>query len=209
MNILAIGAHFDDVELGCGATLAKHIHHGEKVIIQVITHSKYNSNSGKLIRAKNVALREGKAAAKALGCEELICNNFETKKVQFDHVLVELIDEVIDKHAIDLIYTHWDYDVHQDHQAVGKATLAAGRKVSRLLMYRSNLNINSMDFCRNFYIDISDFIDVKMRAIAAHKTEVEKFGHDWLDFWRNEARNNGQRIGVPYAEAFQLIKYLA
>lgn len=209
MNVLAIGAHFDDVELGCSGTLAKHIYNNDRVIIQVITHSKYTNHDGELIRAKNIALKEGRAAAKILGCDELICENFETKKVKFDRALVETINKVIDENAIDIIYTHWDNDVHQDHQAVAKATLAAGRKVSSLLMYQSNLYINSAYFHKNYFVDISDFIDLKMQAIEAHKTEVKKFGPEWCNFWHNDARNNGQMFGVAFAEAFQLIKHLA
>ncbi len=209
MNVLAIGAHFDDIELGCGGAIAKHIHNNDRVIIQIITHSKYSNHNGDLLREKETALQEGHDAATILGCNEMVCNNFETKKVQFDHILIEAINKVIDENAIDIIYTHWDYDVHQDHQAVGKATLAAGRKISNLLMYQSNLYMNSVNFHKNYFVDISDFIDMKIKAIEAHKTEVMKFGPEWCNFWRAEASNNGQRFGVAYAEAFQCIKYLA
>ena len=209
MNILAIGAHFDDVEIGCGGTLARHIGAGDKVIVQVITHSKYTNHNGDLLRAQDIALQEGRAAADYLGVNELICNNYETKQVVFDHKLVEAINRVIDENEIDLIYTHWDNDIHQDHQAVAKATMAAGRKVSCLLMYRSNLYMSSGDFRANYFVDISDYIDVKTTAIMMHKTELKKFGPQWIDFWKNEAYNNGQRVGVAYAESFQLIKFLA
>ncbi|MEW6600112.1 MAG: PIG-L deacetylase family protein [Nitrospirota bacterium] len=207
MNVLAIGAHFDDVEIGCGGTLAKHRANGDKVIVQVITHSKYADNNGNCMREKQVAFREGKKAARILDCR-LICNNYETKHVQFGFKLISDIEEVIEKNRIDIIYTHWDLDVHQDHQAIGKATLAAGRKINSVMMYQSNLYSNSQQFNANYYVDISDYIDRKVAAIKAHRTEVEKFGAGWIEFWINEAMNNGKRFNVRYAEAYQLVKML-
>ncbi|MFC1623830.1 PIG-L deacetylase family protein [Candidatus Omnitrophota bacterium] len=208
MNVLAIGAHFDDIELGCGGTLAKHKAGGDRVISQVVTHSKYHNHDGILMREKEKAFREGEKAAGIIGCE-LICNNYETKQVRFGYELIEDINRVIDNNKIDLIYTHWDHDIHQDHQAIGKASLAAGRKVNRLLMYQSNLYTNTTSFVANYFVDISDFIEVKKKSIMAHKTEVKKFGSEWVDFWINEAANNGKKFSVKYAESFQLVKFLS
>lgn len=208
MNVLAIGAHFDDVEIGCAGTLAKHRANGDRVIVQVITHSKYADSNGNCLREKESALQEGMEAARILDYE-LICNEYETKHVQFGYKLISDIEEVIEKKNIDTIYTHWDLDVHQDHQSIGKATLAAGRKINYVLMYQSNLYTNSQNFNANYFVNISEFIDRKIAAIKAHKTEVEKFGPDWIEFWVNEAMNNGKRFNVKHAEAFQLVKMLA
>jgi LmbE family N-acetylglucosaminyl deacetylase len=208
LKILAIGAHFDDVEIGCGGTLAKHVAMGDEVIALVVTNSYYTSNDGKIIRERDIALQEGLAAAKIIGFKEFICADMTTLELSFNNQLVRMINNVVDDYEIEMIYTHWDRDVHQDHQAIGLATLAAGRKVNRLLMYRSNLYASSQEFHSNFYVDISDYLDTKMTSIAAHQSEVAKFGPGWTNFWLNEARNNGQRMGVEYAEAFQLVKYL-
>ena len=206
MNVLAIGAHFDDVEIGCGGTIAKHLHDGDNVTALVVTDSDYTDNFTNVIRSKETALKEGRSAADILGYN-LVCGNLDTRKVEFNPTLVDLIETVIYERSIDLIYTHWDQDVHQDHQNVGKATLAAGRKQNRLLMYRSNLYLNTRRFDENFFIDISDFIDIKIKAIGAHQSEVKKFGDYWLEFWKQEAKTNGFRCGTEYGEVFQLVKY--
>jgi LmbE family N-acetylglucosaminyl deacetylase len=207
MNILAIGGHFDDVEIGCGGTIAKHIAKGDTVYVYVVTHSEYTNHDGTIIRSRETALAEGKAAAEILGYE-LICGEFDTKEVKFDYVLVEHLNRIIDDNNIDMVFTHWDFDVHQDHQAIGKATLAAARKVNNLFMYRSNLYVNTQQFIDNYYVDISDYMDLKMKAINAHKNEIKKFGEGWLQFWVNEARDNGQRFNVEYAEAFSQVKLM-
>jgi len=208
MNVLAIGAHFDDVEIGCAGTLARHRANGDRVIILVITHSKYSDYDGNIIREKEKAFNEGKKAAEILDCE-LLCAQWETKQVNFGYKLIEEINKIIDKNDIDIIYTHWDYDVHQDHFAIGKASLNAGRKVNNLLMYQSNLYMNTRTFRANYFVDITDYIHLKIAAINAHESEVKKFGAEWVDFWVNEVMNNGKKLNVKYAEAFHLVKYLA
>jgi hypothetical protein len=50
---------------------------------------------------------------------------------------------------------------------------------------------------------------VKEKAILAHESEVERTRRKWMQFFRNEAQNAGQRIGVPLAEVFEVVKYLS
>jgi LmbE family N-acetylglucosaminyl deacetylase len=208
MNVLAIGAHFDDVEIGCAGSLAKHRRNGDSVCIMVVTDSCYDYHDGTVIRTRETALAEGKDAARILDCE-LVCFNYTTKHASFGPRLIEDIDRAIGERSVDCVYTHWDFDVHQDHQAIGKSTLAGARKVPRLLMYQSNLYTNTQPFTANYYVDITETIDIKRKAILAHKSEAIKFGPGWLDFWMHEAQNNGQKFGVQYAEAFQLVKWLS
>ncbi len=59
MNVLAVGAHFDDIELGCGGTLARHVQKGDDVTVYVATHSGYSNPSGKIIRSREVAKKKG------------------------------------------------------------------------------------------------------------------------------------------------------
>ena len=205
-NILAIGAHFDDIELGCGGTIARHIKNGDNVIMLVLTNSAYYNYDGTPIRTVEVAKKEGENAAKILGVKNLISIGLETKTLQYGFELIEIINKVIDENNIDIVYTHWDKDVHQDHSAIGRATLNAGRHVKNILMYRSNWYHTSFEFRGNYYIDISDFMDIKIASVKAHENEYKKFGDGWIEFFVNENRNAGQKIGCQYAEAFEVIK---
>src|SRR5207244_1918898 len=108
----------------------------------------------------------------------------------------------------DLVYTHWVGDIHHDHQAVSRATLHSCRHVPRLLMYRSNWYHSPQDFRGAFHVDITDVWDAKEKSILAHQSEVERTGRKWISFFRNEAENAGQRIGVTYAETFEVVKWL-
>jgi LmbE family N-acetylglucosaminyl deacetylase len=209
MKVLAIGAHADDIELGVGGTISRHTAEGHSVSILLVTHSAYSDYEGKLLRTKESAFFEAKKAAKIMGVDELHCLEYETKCVSYEVKLIEDINRRIDKIKPDVIYTHWDGDINQDHSAIAQATVVAGRNVPRILMYRSNWYKSCKHFENNFYIDISDYIETKIKAIRAHESEVSRRGEDWIDFFKSHCRNNGQEVGVRYAESFQVIKWLA
>jgi len=208
MNILAIGAHFDDVELGCGGTLAKHASKGDDVYVYVATVSGFANYNHEAIRSSEIALKEAHAAMKLLGVKELICGKFQTLAVEFvDSLNVELL-RIVEEMKIDTVYSHWTGDVHHDHQSVAKASLHSCRHVPRFLMYRSNWYHSILEFRGNFYVDITETWEIKESAILAYKSEVERTGRKWSGFFKNEAENAGQRIGVKYAEVFELVKWL-
>ncbi|MCD6225410.1 MAG: PIG-L family deacetylase [Deltaproteobacteria bacterium] len=207
MNVLAVGAHYDDVELGCSGTLIKHVTKGDKVTILVITDSAYKNPDGDLIRGPDVAIQEGKVAANIIEAK-LICLNYKTFMVPFNDMLGKKILDYIEKLEIDTIYSHWVYDLHRDHQYAAKTTLMAGRHVPRFLMYRSNFYDTERQFRGNFYSDISNAMDKKIEVIKAHKSELERVRYKWLDFFCKMHKNDGQKIGVKYAECFEVVRYL-
>ena len=207
MNVLAVGAHFDDVELGCGGALAKHIANKDKVFVYVATLSGFADHRKNIVRSNKVALAEGKKAMDILGVN-LVRGSFNTLEVEFtEAITVELI-KIVEEKKIDMVYSHWVGDIHHDHQAVAKASLHSCRHVPRMLMYRSNWYHSNLDFKGNFYIDISKYWGKKEKAIMEHKSEVRRTQRKWISFFKNEAENAGQRIGVKYAEVFELVKWI-
>jgi len=207
MNILAIGAHFDDIELGCGGAIAKHVAEGDNVYVYVATLSGFSNHADQVIRSNDVAQQEGIAAIETLGAT-LYQGTFKTLEVEFNDLLNVDIIRIVETHQIDTVYTHWTGDIHHDHQAVARASLHSCRHVPRLLMYRSNWYHSEKDFRGNFYIDITDYWSVKEAAISAHQSEMDRTGHKWIQFFHNEALNAGQKIGVEKAEVFEVVKWL-
>jgi len=208
MNILAIGAHFDDVELGCGGALARHVSNGDNVYVYIATVSGFTNQYNETVRSNEIACREAEAAMRILGVKELICGNFETLKIEFvDDLNIEIL-KIVNGKKVDKVYTHWVGDIHHDHQAVARASLHSCRHVPRMLMYRSNWYHSTMEFRGNFYVDVTRFWDAKEQAIRAHVSEVDRTGEKWISFFKNEAENAGQRIGVKYAEVFEVVKWL-
>ncbi len=207
MNVLGVGAHYDDLELGCSGTLITHARNGDNVTMVVITDSAYENPDGKIIRTKAVAQKEGTRAAHLVGAE-LICLNYKTFMVPFDDILGKILLGFVEKLEIDIIYSHWVYDLHRDHQYAGQSTLMAGRHVPRFLMYRSNFYDTEQQFRGNFYSDISDTMETKIEVIKAHESELERVRYEWLDFFTKQHENDGQKIGVHYAECFEVVRYL-
>ena len=208
MNVLAIGAHFDDVELGCGGALAKHAKRGDNVYVYIATVSGFTNYNNQTVRSNETALLEGKNSMAILGVKELICGRFKTLEIEFVDALNVEILKIVQEKNIELVYSHWVGDIHHDHQAVAKASLHSCRHVPRLLIFRSNWYHSPLDFHSNFYVDISETLEIKERAILAHVSEMERTGKKWVRFFKNEAENAGQRIGVKYAEVYELLKWL-
>ena len=208
MNVLAVGAHFDDVELGCGGTLALHAQRGDQVTVYVATHSGYSAPDGREIRSREIARDEGERGAEIIGAE-LLCGDWETNHLVYGDPLVCSVLEIVEQRGIDAIYTHWTEDVHQDHRALARASITAGKHVPRILMYQSNLYDGSEAFAGNFYVDIGETIEQKKAAIAAHQSELGRVGGRWLDVFLAKVQVDGYRAGVSYAEVFAVVKYLS
>ncbi len=207
MNVLAVGAHHDDVELGCGGSLRKHVLGGDDVFIYVATNSGGTNPYGDPFRKSDESHRDGQAAADIIGAV-LLEGQFKSMELEFcDQLDCELI-RIINDHKIGLMYTHWRFDANHDHTALAKASLHAGRHLNKILAYRSNWYQSGMEFHPNFYVDISGTWDVKAEALACYKAEMERTKGQWVDYKRNEAANAGYEVGVKYAEAFQCVKWL-
>lgn len=207
MNILAVGAHFDDVELGCAGSLARHVRQGDKVYIYVATDSGYSNADGKIIREVKVARQEGEKSADIIGAE-LICGGCKSLFLEFEEKVNADLIKIIEDKKIELIYTHWCGDIQHDHCNLARAVLHAGRHVPRILMYRSNWYISSMTFSPNFFVDISDTWNIKEQAILAHSSECGRTENKWIAYFKREALNDGLIAGVEFAEAFEMVKWL-
>ena len=208
MKILAIGAHFDDVELGCGGALARHVADGDEVYVYIATVSGFVNQNNESVRSNSSARAEGEEAMRVLGVKKMYCGNFRTLKVEFvDELNIEIL-KLVEDLGIEQVYTHWDGDIHHDHQAVARASLHSCRHVPRMLMYRSNWYHSTTNFRGNFYVDITKYWEIKVKTIKSHVTEMNRTNHKWIAFFKNEAENAGQRIGVTYAEVFEVVKWL-
>lgn len=207
MNVLAVGAHFNNIEIGCGGTLIKHAQKGDKVILYVATSSGF-LNPERVAVGKDVAVFEdGREAAAIIG-GKLVCGGFETLKLEFDDSLNASLLRLIEKEEIDLIYTHYSGDPKHDHRALAAATVHAGRHVPRILAYRCSRYPSDIPFAPNFYVDVTSVWEKKMDTIEEYRSKYGKVDEDKLQFIQNDAENNGFAMGVKYAESFQCIKWL-
>ena len=125
MRVLAVGAHPDDVELGCGATLARHAQRGDEITILVMTDGGLGNLEGMSRRAEQLE------AARSLGAT-VRWADYEDGAVPDGPETVRAIDDAIAASGADILYTHTADDTHQDHRATAKASLAAGRRLATM-----------------------------------------------------------------------------
>jgi hypothetical protein len=192
-NILAIGAHPDDIEFGCFGTLKKHTNDGDNVTMVVMTQSDVkDAHTQEVTRDSSQSIIEAKLAADVIGAE-LILGPFQDTKVPFDNQSVAFLEKIIKERNIDIIYTHWGGDTHQDHINTLSATMAAGRLVKNVLCY----------------VDITESFDYKLQGCLKHRSQIEKFkchGFDMISNLETLAKFRGSQSGVKYAEAFNVLK---
>ena len=75
-------------------------------------------------------------------------------------------------------------------------------------MFRPNYYDSYTNFNGNFYSDITNVMKKKIDVIKAHKSELKRVRNSWIDFFKRQNANDGQKIGVQYAECFEVIRYL-
>ena len=130
MNVMAIGAHPDDIEFGCSGTLIRHIKNGDNVVYVCMTNTESKSGTtGDVLRTNDELFDEVKCATDKMGIKITEFLDFKDLHVPFSFDSVSALDRLIQKYKIDTIYTHWAGDSNQDHISTFKSTMAAARYV--------------------------------------------------------------------------------
>ena len=210
-NVLAIGAHPDDIEFGCFGTLKKHKDQGDDVTLLVMTQSDVkDAHTGKVTRDSIISQKEATEAAEILEAD-LILGPFQDTKVPFNSESVKFIENIIKEKNINWVYTHWAGDTHQDHINTLNATMAAARLVKNVLCYEQ-VPLPRMATTypvANYYVDITDYINFKLKGCQCHESQINKFkehGFNMLDNVTTLAKFRGNQCSLKYAEAFNVLK---
>lgn len=209
MNVLAVGAHHDDIELGCGGTLARLAREGHRTFGVTLTNSETHDRIRGIDRTTAQALAEARAAASVLGLElvDVEGTGRENGTLAYDVGLMRNIETIIAEKDISLVFSHWRRDLNTDHEAAAKITITAARHVPSVLMYRSNWYQPAEPFNGTFVVDISDVIETKRSCLACHETEIKNRGQAWIDSFFDSHRTAGFAIGRAYAEVFEPVRF--
>ena len=206
MEVLILVAHADDETLGCGGLIRKLIKNGWSTRIVVMS-------DGVFLRDKTQDNRAGlKAACEILGVGDFRQMGF--KDQGFDQIpMSDLADSVLRLGLDpDLIVTHVDTDLNSDHRVtcdVAKIVGRPGRKpVSIIGCEIPNSSFwNGVAFHANYYVDVTEELDTKIRAFLAYENEVRPFPHPWSERGlRLLAEYHGMQCGFRYAEAYSIIR---
>ena len=219
-KVLVVAAHADDEVLGCGGTIAKHRAAGDSVTVCFMTDGVGARGSGSVeARERDEAAR---AALSALDVDDFTRHAFPDN--QMDTVpcleLAQAIEKVVAETQPDTVYTHHHGDLNVDHRATHEAVLTALRpqpaqKTASILTFEVMSSTEwrtptpSTAFIPNWFVDISDYLDAKMNALACYDLEMRPWPHSRsLKALESLARHRGATMGFPAAEAFQLVRAL-
>jgi LmbE family N-acetylglucosaminyl deacetylase len=200
MRVLAVGAHPDDVELGCGGTLLSHSRQGDEIALLVMTEGERGPQQLQPRRS------EQENAAFHLGAT-LYWGGFPDGGVPDGAESVAVVEQVVRAFAPDVVYTHFPADSHQDHRHTATAVAAAGRRVQRLLHFESP---TSLGFAPAVFVDVSEVVHAKLELVREHFSQVIHSGMVDLEAVEALARYRGfqARIERGHAEGFAIGRFV-
>lgn len=199
VNILAIGAHPDDIEFGCGGSLIKYTRKGHRLSLLVMT-------GGGLGGPADVRMAEQTASRRILNAEEIFWGGFEDTHLTVGIDLIRKIEQVIETVKPEFIFCNFPDDTHQDHRHLAQAIMSATRYIRNVLFYEGPTTQN---FNPQVYVDIADTLDAKLEALRAHRSQVMKTNIEDLsiiEVARSSANFRGIQGRVKYAEAFHSLR---
>lgn len=198
-TILAVGAHPDDLELAAGGTIAKLVDAGHNVHAVVMCRGRVGGD-------EEARLREAHAGAAFLGVTDVLVHDFpDTRLSSAEREMVDAVESAIKEHQPDMIMTHSFNDQHQDHHAVHLAVMRAARSHHSILCFESPSVTRRFDPC--VFVDIADYIDVKVEAVLTHRNQGGK-PYMTPERVRGMAAFRGNQAKVGMAEGFEAVRLL-
>lgn len=227
LDILAFAAHPDDIELGASATLMKHIANGKKVGIVDLTQGELGSRG-----TIETRYEEADKASQIMGIHYRTNLKMRDGFFEITEENKRLIIQEIRKCQPAIVLANAVSDRHPDHgragQLVAEATFLSGlRKIETEVggvlqqAYRPKVlyhYIQDYYLKPDFVVDVSSFVDKKIEAILAYRTQffdpnssepqTPISGPEFLDFVKGRMREMGRPIGVEFAEGFQTQRFV-
>ncbi len=195
MRILALGAHPDDIEAGCGGTLIKYAENGHRIFLMVMTQGGQGG-------AASVRAREQARAAKLLQAEKVFWGGYKDTEVPLGRDLIQTVEQIVKKIDPHFIFVHYHDDTHQDHRHLAMSTITATRYTKNVLFYEGPTTQN---FAPTVFVDIEQALDRKIESLQAHVSQVKKTNIEGLsiaDLVRSSAHFRGIQGRVKNAEGF-------
>lgn len=219
-KILIIAPHPDDEVLGCGGIIKKYTKNGYEVYLCIVTRAYTPEWSKEYINNKE---KEIASSNKILGIKKTFFLDLPTVKLDTigQKELNDLILKCIEKVKPEALYIPFGGDINKDHRLVFESSLVASRpkpksSIKKILCYEvlSETEWGSFRakgikeiFCPNVYIDISDTLGDKLKAMESYKSELKEYPHPRsLAGIRVLAQKRGSESGIKAAEAFVLLR---
>ena len=193
-NVLAIGAHPDDVEVAIGGTLLRHQFMGDEVAILTLTHGARGGDP-------QVQADEAAQAAARIGAQ-LFLYDLEVTRIAEGEPTVGLIEGVIGEVDPTIIYTHSANDLRHDHRATHRATVQAARRVPTICCYEGPSA--TVGFRPERFVTVDPFIEAKLEVVGAYASQGALRPYLDPDLVRSTGRYWGRFGDSRYCEPFEV-----
>jgi len=222
-KILVVAAHPDDEVLGCGGTVARLVKEGFEAYTLILGEGITSRDDSRDIEKRKYEIENLKKkvyeSANIIGVKDIYLYNFPDNR--FDRVdlldIVKTIEKVKSMIQPDILFTHFEKDINIDHRITYNAVSVATRPVreetvkelySFKILSSTDWSFGSV-FEPDVFFDITDTLEVKLRAIEKYKSELRDFPHPRsLKGVMIDAEYWGMCSGLGYAEAFKSIRIL-
>lgn len=204
-TILVLAPHTDDGEFGCGATIAKYIENGARVIYAAFSAAEQSVLPH---LPPDILRTEVKQATSTLGIAEQDCIIFDFEVRRFPEFRQKILDVMIElnqKYKPDMVFLPSIHDTHQDHHTIAQEGFRAFKKTT---MLGYEVPWNNLDFRTSCFVDINEkFLEQKITALNKYKSQSHR-DYAQTDFIHGLARTRGVQIGKTYAESFEVIRWI-
>ena len=220
MRVLAVGCHPDDLEIGCGGTLAKYARAGHEVFSAHAANGCLGHAVIERGELRKIRHAEAERAGAVLGVKEVFDLDIDDLAVsEFCEESVLKMTGIIRYVRPDVIITHSPDDYMRDHVQTGRLVFNASfcssvphylpgtpahAKICPVYYMDTLAGVN---FLPSEYVDVTDELETKLSALSCHESQIkwmlEHDNIDFLDFVRTCSKFRGLQFGAGYAEGFR------
>jgi LmbE family N-acetylglucosaminyl deacetylase len=204
-RVLVLAPHTDDGEFGCGGAMARLVESGADVRQIAFSVASRSLPEG---FAPDTLVHESRAAADALGlaADALTVHDFEVRTFpEVRQQILELLIDVQRKFAPQAVLMPTIGDIHQDHHTIAAEGLRAFKRTT-ILGYE--IPWNQFSFAKQAYVVLEERqLEAKVRALECYRSQQHR-NYANEEYIRNLARTHGIEIGRPFAECFEVVRWV-
>ncbi|UCE92316.1 MAG: PIG-L family deacetylase [Methanobacteriota archaeon] len=204
-TVLVLAPHTDDGELGCGGTIAKEVERGSEVIYVAFSSADRSLPEG---YPKGTLKKELTCATKVLGVrkDHVVCYDYDVRN--FHVKRQDILDEMLrlrEEYGPTVVFAPSLNDLHQDHKIVAEEARRMFKRTS-ILGYEMPWNNISFDTL-SFSVLEKRHVDQKVEALKCYESQRHR-AYLNSDFINSLALARGVQVSVPYAEAFEVVRWI-
>jgi len=218
-RVVVVAAHPDDDILGCGGALALHADAGDEVLVIFLADGVSSREAPP--EPRNERLQNARKALGEIGVTSLVGLNFPDNQLDSIPILTlaKSVNEHVEEWKPNTVYTHSAADLNVDHRIALEVALIASRPepnspVTRVLSFEvpssTGWGLPQRDFSPRYFVNIEASLSRKMSALRHYDCEMRAWPHARsYEAVEALARTRGASVGVPAAEAFDVIRWIS